>query len=240
MRLVCSVVTLLLLARGILQASPSVAAGYHIQVIEGWTVHLSERLLAEQKESVDAMLPLLKLQLAEIVRVVPVAALGKLRAVSLWFSPEYPTTPGKAEYHPDAGWLREHGRNPAMARGVEVTNVRNFAQEMDRMPNFMLHELAHGYHDRVLSFEHPDIITAYEHAKSAKLYEKVERWHGNGRPNTFERAYAMTDAKEYFAEQTEALFSRNDFFPFNREELARHDPEMFALLQRLWNVPNTK
>ena len=26
------------------------------------------------------------------------------------------------------------------------------------------------------------------------------------------------------------------YFPFTREELKRHDPEMFALLARLWRV----
>ena len=50
----------------------------------------------------------------------------------------------------------------------------------------------------------------------------------------------MTNAKEYFAECSEAFFSRNDFFPFTHEELAQHDPEMFKLLQRLWNQPTPK
>jgi len=43
---------------------------------------------------------------------------------------------------------------------------------------------------------------------------------------------------EYFAESTEAFFSRNDFFPFTRDELRRHDPEMEQLLSRLWRVAN--
>src|SRR5262245_35231919 len=64
----------------------------------------------------------------------------------------------------------------------------------------------------------------------------VPRWFGNGRPNTFERSYAMTSPMEYFAQNTEAFFSRDDFFPFTREELKRHDPEMEQLLARLWGV----
>jgi len=71
-------------------------------------------------------------------------------------------------------------------------------------------------------------------AKASGKYDHIERWHGNGKPNTFERAYAMTDPMEYFAEGTEAFFSRNDFFPFTRDELKQHDPEMFALLAKLW------
>ena len=63
---------------------------------------------------------------------------------------------------------------------------------------------------------------------------------GDGKPNTVERAYAMTDPMEYFAETTEAFFSRNDFFPFTRDELKKLDPEMFALLGKLWGVTETK
>lgn len=224
------------LAKGMVALADPRLPGYQTQVLEGWRVHLSDRLLADQREATDAMISLLRAQLREIVREVPEAALRQLRAVPLWFSPEYPAIPGKAEYHPSGGWLRANGRNPAMAKSVEVTNVRTFAQEMNRMPNFMLHELAHAYHDRVLGFEHRKIQAAFEQAKSSGRYDRVERWHGNGRPNTQERAYAMTDAKEYFAELTEAYFSRNDFYPFTRDELAKHDPDMFVLLLRLWGL----
>ena len=34
----------------------------------------------------------------------------------------------------------------------------------------------------------------------------------------------MTNPKEYFAETTEAFFTRNDFFPFTREELEAARP----------------
>jgi hypothetical protein len=125
-----------------------------------------------------------------------------------------------------------------MAKGVEFTNVRIFEAEWRRMPNFTLHELAHAYHDRVLpkGFANPEIKAAYEKAKASGKYERVERRNGDGKQNTFERAYAMTNPQEYFAENTEAFFSRNDYFPFTRNELKKHDPEMFVLLARLWGV----
>ena len=210
--------------------------GYHVRTVEGWRVCLADALFRDQPQAVETALSLLQKQLAEIVRVVPANAVATLRDVTLWFSAEYPGVPAQAEYHPAAGWLRGHGRNPAMEKGVEFTNVLTFARETERMPNFVLHELAHAYHDRVLSFQHPDVVGAYDHAKAANLYERVERWHGNGKPNTTERAYAMTNAAEYFAETSEAFFSRNDFFPFNREELKQHDPQIFVVLQNLWGV----
>jgi hypothetical protein len=43
---------------------------------------------------------------------------------------------------------------------------------------------------------------------------------------------------EFFAESTEAFFTRNDFFPFNRNELHAADPETEKLIGRLWGVPS--
>jgi len=209
-------------------------AGHRSHAVEGWTVHVSERLRERQPDDLERALALLRGQLAEVVRVVPATARAELQETPLWFSPEYPGVPPRAEFHPDAGWLRAHGRDPAMARAVEFTNIRIFAAETDRMPNFVLHELAHAYHFRVLGADHEGIRAAYDRAKAANLYGRVERWHGNGRPNTFEAAYAMTSPAEYFAETTEAFFSRNDFFPFTRAELAAHDPRMAELLEAVW------
>lgn len=212
------------------------------RAIAGWTVLISRELLAQETKATRRAIELLQKQLDEIVRNVPRAAVAELRKVPLWVSPEYPGTKPRAEYHPDAGWLRTHGRDPAMAKGVEFTNVRIFEAESRRMPNFALHELAHAYHDRVVAkgFLDSECKAAYEKAKASGKYDRVERWHGDGRPNTFERAYAMTSPTEYFAETSEAMFSRNDYFPFTREELQRHDPEMFALLAKLWGVEPRK
>ena len=238
---IASLVCLLLLGMltwGKASSSPGAAAGYRTNTIEGWTVLVNDRLFATDTAATVKALELLRAQLQEIVRVAPPAAVEKLRGVVLWFSPEYPGVKPKAEYHPGAGWLRDHGRDPAMVKGIEFTDVRNFEAETRRMPNFTLHELAHAYHDRVLpsGFGNAEIKAAYERAKAGKTYDKVERWFGNGRPNSFERAYAMTDPMEYFAETTEAFFSRNDFFPFNRAELKQHDPDMEQLLAKLWGV----
>jgi hypothetical protein len=177
--------------------------------------------------------------LDEVVRVVPAPAVAELRKVPLYFSPSYRPGRSGAEYHPGADWLRENGRDPGMVEAVEFSGVHDFEAETKRMPNFALHELAHAYHHRVLKdgFNHADIIVAYDRVKSAGKYDQVARMNGEGKPGTVERAYAMTTPMEYFAETTEAYFSRNDFYPFTRDELKHHDPEMFDLLTALWNVP---
>lgn len=216
-------------------AEPPGVAGRQTRTIEGWTLLISDELLEKDKAATDRALELLTVQLQEIVRVVPAPAVAKLRQVPLWFSPEYSGVQPRAEYHPGAGWLRENKRDPAMEKAVEFTNVRIFERETRRMPNFTLHELAHAYHDRVLSrgFGNQEIKAAFENARAKGLYERVEQRFGDGRSANV-RAYAITNPMEYFAECTEAFFSTNDFFPFTREQLEKHDPEMFALLKKLW------
>jgi dipeptidyl-peptidase 4 len=209
--------------------------GHQTKVIEGWTLFHSDKLIEQNRDANTRALELLAIQLQEIARVVPAPAVHELRKVPLWFSPEYAGIEPRAEYHPGAGWLRDNGRNPEMEKAVEFTNIRVFEHETKRMPNFALHELAHAYHDRVLpkGFDNEAIQAAFLKAKEKGLYEQVEQRFGDGRSATV-RAYAMSNPMEYFAECTEAYFSTNDFFPFNREQLQQHDPVMFALLGELW------
>jgi hypothetical protein len=204
------------------------------RLISGWRVQVNTQIDAE---ALAKVLPLLRAQLDEIVRVVPAKAVSELQKVPLWINPEYPKVQPRAEFHPDAGWLRKNGRDPLMAKGVEFTNVRIFEAETRRMPNFALHELAHAYHNRNvrMSFGNLEIKKAYENAKASGKYARVERKDSEGKIH-ISRAYAMTNPQEYFAECTEAYFSQNDFFPFSNKQLKQHDPEMFELLEKLWSV----
>ncbi len=211
-----------------------------IRDVAGWKVHISRKLLADQAESTNRAMQLLEAQLQEIVRVVPPAAVAELKKVPLYFSPEYPGKRPAAEFHPGADWLRNNGRDPNMVKGVEFTNVRIFEAETRRMPNFALHELAHAYHNLVLpaGFDNAELTTAFERARTSGLYDEVERRDAEGRSRV-ERAYAMTNPMEYFAETTEAYFARNDFYPFTRDQLRQHDPQTFRLLTKLWGLEET-
>ena len=102
------------------------------------------------------------------------------------------------------------------------------------MPYLLLHELAHAYHDKVLSFKNEAIKAAYEKAKASGTYDEVERFNGNDIVK--DEAYAMTTPQEYFAELTEAYFGKNNFYPFNRNELKEHDPEGYAVIEKAWGV----
>ena len=102
------------------------SAGHEIRSVAGWQVRVSKRLLQEEGPATTRALELLKTQLEAVVRVVPKPAVTRLQQVPLWFSREYPGVRPTAEYHPDRQWLCEHERDPAMAKGVEFTNIRIF------------------------------------------------------------------------------------------------------------------
>ena len=203
--------------------------------VEGWGLAIDKRLLVDHAKETERAIELLKVQLAEIKRVVPESAVREMQKVKLYFSPAYPRFGAHAEYHPDVQWLRDNGRDPVMAKSVEFTNVLVFDEDTRRMPNFALHELAHAYHDRVLDFDESQIIAAYESAKSSGKYDDVERRDAAGRVFR-DKAYAMVDHKEYFAETSEAFFAKNDFFPFDKKELKESDSAMYELLGKMWGV----
>ena len=49
-----------------------------------------------------------------------------------------------------------------------------------------------------------------------------------------QRAYALTDDKEYFAELTEAYYGVNDFYPFTRDQLLSFDIAGYTLIEQAW------
>jgi hypothetical protein len=208
---------------------------YEARTVEGWPVLVRRDLLEKDPEAVAKALALLQQQLAEIHRVIPKETVLKLQQVRLYFTPEYRNIRPSAEYHPAADWLVANRRDSDMAQNVEFTNVRVFEEDARRMPLLVLHELAHAYHDRFLPGGHqnPEISAAFQKAKSSGLYERVERRDANGNTR-MDRAYAMTNPAEYFAETTEAYFGTNDFFPYTNAELKKHDPFMHELLGKLW------
>ena len=209
--------------------------GYSSHEIEGWRVLVSEKLTAGKAEKTRKALAILEEQLIDLPRRVPAQAVHHLRKVPLWFSPVYEKYGSRAEYHPDRDWLVEEGRNPLMAKGVEFSMVDEMAEEIRRMPLLTLHELAHAYHEQVFGFDDPVIKGAFERARKAGIYDAVKRTRGiPGQSYTTEKAYAMSNQMEYFAEVSEAYFGRNDWYPFNYIELEAHDPKVLPVLEKTW------
>lgn len=207
------------------------SAEYEVRHLAGWKIYIAPDLL-EDAELARRVFAELERQLKEICRVVPEDALRKIQTVPIWVEKYEGHHPCMA-YHPSRAWLLEHDINPDKAKCVEIAGARNFVSWTKAQPWMVLHELAHAYHDRFLpgGYANREIRERFETVSKGELYQEV--LHVNGRK---QRAYALKDPMEFFAETSEAFFGKNDFYPFTREELESYDPATYALLAKLWGV----
>jgi len=204
-------------------------AGYVTLPVEGFTVHLQSSLADPADDLGRETVALLGAKLLLVRRAVPESALVVLRSVPIWVDRAHPKFPC-AVYHPSRAWLEENGCDPRMARSVHVSNARNFLDWSHDQPSMVLHEMAHAFHDRMAPADRARVDEAYARAAADKGYEKVLRASG-----AEDRHYALENPSEFFAEATEAYFGTNDFYPFVRAELARHDPATASLVRELWS-----
>ena len=227
------VVLTLALAQGatLSQEVPPLPKSHTQRDIEGWTVHIDDRLLAGPDKTLgDHALRLLANRLYDIKLVVPANKVAWLQKVPIWIDSSH----GKlrpAQYHPSAGWLKGHGYSVALAKCVHIPVAADFASTGHQrvQPWSVLHELAHAYHDQVLGFDHAQVRAAWERFRDSGKYKSTLHINGKKVPH-----YALTNPMEFFAEMTEAYFGHNDFFPFNRAELRHEEPAIFELLTTIW------
>jgi len=213
-------------------AAVAQADDYDRQSIEGWTIRVNHKLARDEPELCAEELELLRFQLYQITREVPRPALEKIQSVVIWVELDDPLFPCSC-YHPDHDWVVGHGLDARKTHGVEIASARNFLKWEHTQPWMILHELAHAYHHDFLpdGFDNAEVRAAYENAKDKGLYDAVLRNNGHT-----ERAYAMTNPMEYFAECSEAFFGTNDFYPFVRAEFKVHDPRGFQMIKAAWGV----
>lgn len=167
--------------------------------------------------------------LQRITYIVPPDRLKQLQQLPIWIDWNHEL--GNMQYHPDRGWLLANGHDPRLIKHVHIPRAKQLLDpgQWAKHPYVVLHELAHAYHDQVLSFDNRRIINAYKSAKDKGIYEQVLLYTGSTVPH-----YGLTNHKEFFAEATESYFGVNDFYPFVRAELQKHDPKMFELLKQIW------
>jgi len=197
--------------------------------IEGWDVLVSEQLDTDHLYLAKDTLRLLKSHLYQIGRVLPEKTLTKLQRIKIWLEQEEGDHTCIC-YHSDADWLMKQGRNPDKAGALEITDAEAFLRWTHDQPWMVLHELAHAYHHQVLGHDNKLIQAALDAAKQGGQYKKVLHIDGETR-----RHRAINCVQEYFAESTEAFYGTNDFYPFVRAELKQHDPQVYKLIEQLWN-----
>ena len=202
--------------------------------LEGWTIRVDDRLYTEGNEALRLRaLKFLEYKLGDIKLVGPKELVEQLQMFVIVLDLPHGKL-GAMQYHPSAKWLKDNGFSPELAKCVHLPIAASVAtkRNTNEQPWVILHELAHAFHDQVLSFEDPRVIKAYENYKKSGRGEKTLLFSGRR-----VKHYALTNHKEFFAEMTEAYFGSNDFFPFNRGELKESEPEIYELLKEIWEAP---
>jgi len=203
-----------------------------VKEIEGWSVHVDPSLLpgGEHVAEGERALKMLANHLERIAIVMPEEKLPTMQKLEIWIEHHHPEL-GAMQYHPSKSWLAGNGYDERLTKKVHIPRAAKLVsrEQMLKHPAVILHELAHAYHDQVLGFDDERVVEAYDQAMEDGIYASVLLYNGRMVPH-----YAQTNHKEYFAESTEAYFYRNDFFPFVRAELKRHDPRMHDLPDAIW------
>ena len=76
------------------------------------------------------------------------------------------------------------------------------------------------------------MLKAYENARQVGLYRNVRDVDGRD----IEKAYALKNYKEYFAELSAIYFTGGNYHPFNKQGLREYDPQGYAMIQKAWWV----
>lgn len=93
-------------------------------------------------------------------------------------------------------------------------------------------------------YDNKEIIDCYNSAMAEQLYDCVPVHNHKGGKDE-RKAYACTDAMEYFAELSVAFLGGidedkdlefNKWYPFNRNQIKEHDPRAYSMLKKLWGV----
>ena len=201
-----------------------------VKDIEGWQVSVDPEMLNAENVAIgNEALKALANHLQRVKYIVPEDRVKELQTLRIWIDWNHKL--GSMQYHPSRNWLEKNGYDPNLTKHVHVPRAKQLLSRAQwaKHPYVILHELAHAYHDQIIGFDKPQVLDAFEAAKTAGIYEEVLLFTGRK-----VKHYALTNHKEYFAESTEAYFGVNDFYPFVRAELKEYDPRTYQLMEDIW------
>ena len=196
--------------------------------MHGWNVFVNNALLpgGEKAETGAAAIKQLDQDLAEVKSCLADKPLKKLLKVGIWLEVDSTNGPHGStpvfHYHPFLGWLVKMDFHPGKHKCVEFSRAEALVKSgrSGRSVRILLHELAHAYHDQVLSFDNPDILAAHKRARENGKYPPRE-W------------VVRANHKEFFAGVSTRYFGTQE----ERDALAERDPVLLKKLQEVWGTP---
>ncbi len=220
------------LPEGVARPVPGASANYEptdhytVKELAGWDVYVHNSLLpgGEHAETGGEAIRRLTDAMHRLKTWVPKEPLAKLLEARMWL--EWNSTDGPwgrtsaYQYHPGRDWLLDMDFNLEKHKCVEFGNASSLAKRSpDSTVSVLLHELAHAYHDQVLSFQNSDILAAHKRCVEGTAYP--------------ERDWVKSDHKEFFAGVTTRYFGRRE----ERDAVRERDPVLATFLERTWGKP---
>src|SRR5262245_12005610 len=212
--------------------------GYKKDNLRGFVLYFSDEVLKEDRESKLERTPLeaLERELIIVEQVLPADKVKSLKAVPIWVEWNETLAMGNgrggravAVFYGGQQANLLGNKNPLTANAVTILSLKSLSNEhqpkTDSGRCVTLHELAHAFHHHVVG-DNPLVKSTFRQAMERKLYD----------PNV----YAATNEREYFAELSCAYLDRLDYFPRTRDELKKHDPKGYELMEKTWGKPPEK
>lgn len=123
--------------------------------------------------------------------------------------------------------------DPRWGGCIAIYSAENYVQISDLWAlKVIIHELAHAYHLEQWPETQEDIRQAWKNAVQIGIYMDVKDNEGK----TIEKAYAVVNQLEYFAELSCMYFAGCNYQPFNRSELKAYDPVGYAMIEKMWGI----
>jgi hypothetical protein len=218
-----------------------VPAGYEERTLEGFTVYVNKQALAQGMDRFGRPpLSVLEKELNDLRRIILPQIIAVLQEVPVWaeWDETDKQTPGVLAryYGGTAEGMVKLGGDPRKVNAIEVLSLRRLGEL--RHPGsslqqiIILHEMSHAVQHRLLGWGNPELEAVYKQAMDRKLYADV-----NDRYGRRGKAYASTNAAEYFAELSCAYLDSCNYFPFNNQQLFGYDPVGFKFIQQVWTHP---
>ena len=201
---------------------------YTIMNMEGWKVYVNKALLpgGAHAEMGAKAIERLRGDMVLVKHWVADEPLAKLLKVGIWLELDSTNGPhGRTpvfHYHPFLGWLKKMDFHPGKHKCVEYSRAASLVKNRrgKATAKILLHELAHAYHDQILSFNDPDILAAHKRAREGGKHPKND-W------------VVRANHKEFFAGVSTRYFGTKE----EREALVERDPILLKKLQKVWGKP---
>jgi hypothetical protein len=207
--------------------------GYKRHTVEGFTLVVNDDVANADTSKFDRKpMDVLALELKLITKIMTAKQAEALRGLPVWveWEEKLEMTNGRdgvataVYYGGHQASMLQKGKHPLKAKTVTVLQMKLLTAEhqpkTDSGRCVLLHEFAHAVHDQLLGYDHAGVKAAYAQAMERKLYDKAQ--------------YASTNEAEFFAELTCAYFDQLHHHPRTRDELKKHDPATFKLMEAAW------